>query len=105
VAGTGVDLEEYMKHKAAMSRSSRASKRSKVLFVIDANATLSPYAKYATALFKRGVQRAYNDLARKKVFTVVLKDGLTIRAIPRRVDGQFVVMAAKMPKKQTRAAS
>jgi predicted ABC-class ATPase len=90
-----------MKQKKASVRSPKSTNNSRrLVVVIDHNAKLSPYAKYATIVFRRGVQRAYQDLARKKIYTVVLKDGRVIRGIPRQVDGKFVVIAAKKASKR-----
>lgn len=45
----------------------------------------------AVTAFDKAVQKELAVLAKKKVATVVLVDGKKIRAIPRKVNGRYVV--------------
>jgi hypothetical protein len=59
--------------------------------IVDPNAKPSPYAKKALSQFSTGIQRAYKDLARKGVKTVVIENGVRIKAVPHVSGGRFVV--------------
>jgi hypothetical protein len=59
--------------------------------IVDPNAKPSPYAVKALSLFSSGVQRAYRDLARKGVKTVVIENGVRVSGVPRVSGGRFVV--------------
>jgi hypothetical protein len=82
-----------MKKKGAAKKARKGKKVTRrFTVVVDRDAAPSPYAKYATRVFSKGVQRAYADLASKGIRTVVIENGRVVRAVPRRVDGAFTVM-------------
>ncbi len=59
--------------------------------IVDPDAKPSAYAKKALSQFSTGIQRAYKDLARKGVKTVVIENGVRIMAVPHVSGGRFVV--------------
>jgi hypothetical protein len=78
--------------KATTSNGVRSkSSASGLRVIVDPTAKPSPAAKQALRLFSDGVQRAYKDLAKHRVKTVVIEDGKPFKAVPRLSKGRFVV--------------
>jgi hypothetical protein len=79
--------------KMAPAAGKRGSVRQVKVVVIDPSGAMSPYARKALKVFRDGVQLEYKRLAKKGVATVATVDGRVVRAVPKKVNNRFVLVA------------
>jgi hypothetical protein len=77
-------------HRSSSSGHAKTAARA-FRVIVDPQAKPSASAKKALGLFSSGVQKAYKDLARKGVETVVIQNGVVIKGVPHVQGGRYVV--------------